>query len=225
MVIDNSSAYRMDPARAAGGARGQRGRPRGSRRHRRQPQLRGRAAGGGAQADRRRRRPGARHRLELPVGERHRPGGRRRELREQTAGLPGRRRARARRSTRTRSPSTCCPTSTSSTRTATPARSRRSPAETRKMLGLPDLAGQRHLRPRAGAPRRTPRRSTSRPPTRITADAARSLLMVAPGVVAGGRARPQPLPAGPRRRRAATRCSWAASARTPRTRGAWCCGS
>ncbi len=75
VVIDNSSAYRMDPAVPLVVPEVNERDLRGAQRDRRQPQLRRRAAGRRPQADRRRGGPGAGHRLELPVGQRHGPGG------------------------------------------------------------------------------------------------------------------------------------------------------
>ena len=71
VVVDNSSAWRMDERRAARRRRGQSGRPRRATGHRRQPELLDDADGDGAEADPRRGRHRARDRLHLPVDVRH----------------------------------------------------------------------------------------------------------------------------------------------------------
>ena len=71
-VIDNSSAWRMDPVDPARRLPGQPGRPRGPPGHRRQPELLDDAARAGADGAARRGRPRAGRRRHLPVGLRDR---------------------------------------------------------------------------------------------------------------------------------------------------------
>ena len=93
--------------------------------------------------------------------------------------------------TRTRSPSTRCPTSTSSTRSGYTGEERKVAAETRKMLG--------HARPAPSAPPAcgcrcstpTPSRCRSRPPSAIGAEARPQPADGRPRGGAGGRAGPR----------------------------------
>ena len=96
-------------------------------------------------------------------------------------------------------------------------------AETRKMLGLPDLAVS------ATCVRVPVMQSHSQAvhietTEAIDPDAVRRLLMARARRRAGGRARAQPLPAAARRDRPRRGAGRAASARTPRTRAASPCG-
>ena len=145
------------------------------------------------------------------------------ELVEQTAGLPGRRRARA----------GGLPAPHRLQRPAPHRRLRRRRLHGRGAEGrrrdpqdarAARAAGQRDLRPRAGAVRPLagrPRRDDRR------ADGRRRAQPADGGPRGGARGRARRLPATRSRARppAATTCWWAASARTPRTRAASPCGS
>ena len=126
VVIDNSSAWRMDPRRAADRAGGERRRDRRlpQEEHHRQSELLDRAARRRAEAAARPRQDQARRGRDLPIGVRRRQGrhGRARPPDQGDLLAAGRSRPR---SFPSRSPSTSSRTSTCSWRTATPRKSGR----------------------------------------------------------------------------------------------------
>ncbi len=182
-VIDNSSAWRMEPGIPLVVSPGQPGRPRGPRGDHRQPELLARCSSSPvADGPARRGRPGAGRRRHLPV----RLGDRRRGHRRAGGPDPGPRRRRAegsRPSTRTRSPSTPCPRSTSSSTNGYTKEEWKVVNENRKILHLPDLRDLLHGRPRSRSSSATPRRSTSRRATRSRPSGRASCSRAVPGVV------------------------------------------
>ncbi len=120
VVVDNSSAFRMDPGRPAGRPRGQPPRYPQARRDHRQPQLLDDPDGGRAQAAARLL-PGApRRRLHLSIGLGRRPEGDPRARSSDRGPRRARRHAPPRPSSPIRSSATASPRSTTSCPTATP---------------------------------------------------------------------------------------------------------
>ena len=116
----------------------------------------------------------------------------------------------------TRSPSTRCPRSTSSSTTATPRRSGRSSPRAARSCTC-RTCGSRARPSASRSSSATPRPSTSRRASPITPDRARELFAAVAGRRRPGRPGGARLPAGDARPPAATRSSWAASARTCRS--------